>query len=397
MIIKRTETIYLKYDNQLSYLCHISKNLYNEGNYLIRQEFINNGKWLRYKDLDKQLKDNKNYKYLPTQTSQQILKLLEKNWKSFFKSIKDWKKNPDKYNGKPNLPKYKNKNGEYLLIFTNQQCKIKDGILKFPKLLNLQIKTRLNNVKLNQVRIIPMGVGYRCEIIYEKETKELNLNKDNVAGIDLGIDNIVTVANNIGQKPIVIKGGIVKSINQYFNKRLADLKSFYDKINIQMTNKIKKLYHKRNLKMNDFFHKTSKNVIDYCIKNDIGTLIIGYNKQWKTECNIGKMNNQKFVQIPYFKLINQLKYKAEEVGINTIEQEESYTSKCSFLDDEPIQRKDEYCGKRIKRGLFKSLDGTVINADLNGAYNIIKKAIPHAFKGIEGVALHPMGISHEYN
>ena len=151
------------------------------------------------------------------------------------------------------------------------------------------------------------------------------------------------------------------------------------------------------MKINDFFHKVSKKIVDYCIKNNIGTLIIGYNQGWKQDCEIGKKNNQKFVQIPFFKLKNQIEYKCEDVGINVKFQDESYTSKCSFLDDEEVNKKPYYLGQRMKRGLFRSSNGTIINADVNGAYNIMKKAIPGAVKGIEGVALHPVRLSHECN
>lgn len=395
MIVKRTEIIYLKHSDNISSLCHISKNLYNQANYLIKKELDENNKWLHYKELDELLKDTENYRKLNRQTSQQILRTLDKSWKAFFRAIKDWKKNPSKYLGMPRPPKYKKKNGEHMLIFTNQQCKIKDGILKFPKLVNFKLKTRITN-KLNQVRIIPMGVGYKCEIIYEKEIKESKLKNNNIACIDLGLTNIVTMVNNIGEKPIIIKGGIVKSINQYFNKEKARLQNLHDKCNQNTLKSISKLYHVRNNKINDFFHKTSRTIINLCIKNDIKTLVIGYNEGWKQECNMGKRNNQNFVQVPFNKLVQQLEYKCEDAGITFVKQEESYTSKCSFLDNESICKQEQYIGKRFQRGLFKSSNGLIINADVNGAYNILKKAIPNAIEGIEDVALHPVSISHEH-
>ncbi|ADI74220.1 transposase, IS605 OrfB family [Methanohalobium evestigatum Z-7303] len=394
-MVKRTETIYLNYDKNLSWLCHISKNLYNQANFIVKQSLNDEGDWVRYEELNKQLKGTENHSVLPTQTAQQTLKLMDKNWKSFFQSIKDWKKNPENYYSKPNPPKYKKKNGENILSFTNQQCKIKKGVLKFPKKTNLQVETRLtDDTKLNQVRILPMGVGYKCEIVYEKDLETPDPNEENIASIDLGINNIVTMVNNIGEKPIVIKGGVAKSINQFYNKKAGKLKSIYDKLGIKNSKKLKKLYHKYKMKINDFFHKASKRVIDFCVKHNIGTLVIGYNEGWKQEVYMGKRNNQKFTQIPFHRLLEQLKYKAEDVGLKVIEQEESYTSKCSFLDGEPVERRTSYLGKRIKRGLFRSSNGTIINADVNGAYNIMKKAIPD-LDGIEGVALHPVSISHE--
>ncbi|WP_292485838.1 transposase, partial [Methanohalobium sp.] len=385
------------YDKNLSWLCHISKNLYNQANFIVKQSLNDEGDWVRYEELNKQLKGTENYSILPTQTAQQTLKLMDKNWKSFFQSIKDWKKNPENYYSKPNPPKYKKKNGENILTFTNQQCRIKNGVIKFPKKTNLQVETRLqDDTKLNQVRILPMGVGYKCEIVYEKGLETPNLNEEKIASIDLGINNIVTMVNNIGEKPIVIKGGVAKSINQFYNKKAGKLKSIYDKLGIKNSKKLKKLYHKYKMKINDFFHKASKTIVDFCVKYNIGTLVIGYNEGWKQEVDMGKRNNQKFTQIPFHRLLEQLKYKAEDVGLKVIEQEESYTSKCSFLDGEPVERRTSYIGKRIKRGLFQSSNGIIINADVNGAYNIMKKAIPD-LDGIEGVALHPVSISHECN
>ena len=333
---------------------------------------------------------------MPSQTAQQILKLLDKNWKSFFNSIKEWKEHPKKYQGRPKPPKYKKKNGEFIIIFTNQQCRIKNGYLFFPEKAKLSpIKTRIKNL-LHQVRIIPKGLFYNLEIIYSKEIDNLNLNKDRFIGIDLGISNIVTIVNNVGLKPTIIKGGIVKSVNQFYNKRIAELKSIKDKQGIKFeTNRLQKITAKRNNKINDIFHKISREVINYCIENNFGTIIIGYNRAWKQKVNMGKINNQKFVQIPFFKLINQIKYKSELFGIDIIIDGESFTSKCSFLDKEPIKRHKKYMGKRVNRGLFKSKKGILINADVNAGYNIIKKVVPNAVSadGIEGVGLHPYSIA----
>jgi len=389
MIVTRTEQIQFK-SKELSVLAHASKNLYNAANYIVKQEFIKNRMWVRYYELYDLVKNTPEYKSLPAKTSQQILKLLDKNWKSFFKSINDWNTDPSKYKGRPKLPKYKAKDGENILIFTNQQCKIKDGILKFPKVVNLELKTRLQDVKLNQVRIIPNQFNYVCEIVYEKELSPEELDSDKVIGIDLGVSNIVTIGNNFGAKPIVVKGGIVKSINQFYNKEKARVQSIYDKQKIKYGNKLAKLDHIRNNKIKDYFHKLSRFIVNYASENKVKTIIIGNNTGWKQEVNMGKKNNQNFVNIPFARLIQMIQYKSEELGIDVIINEESYTSKCSFLDLEAICKHEEYAGKRIKRGLFRSSNGTLINADLNGAYNIIRKAIPDAFaKGIEGVGLHP--------
>jgi Transposase and inactivated derivatives len=225
MRVKRTEQIWMRPDENISSLCHLSKNLYNEANYLARQEFFENGRWIRYNELNKELKDSGNYKSLPAQTAQQILRLLDKSWKSFFKAIKVWKKDQEKVKSRPKLPRYKKKDGEHILVLTNQQCKIRENrTIKFPKLLGLDVKTRLNKeTNLREVRVIPKGVGYALEVVYEKEV-DLDLdevNKDRIAGIDLGVRNLATVGNNIGEKPIIVKGGICKSINQFYNKEMG--------------------------------------------------------------------------------------------------------------------------------------------------------------------------------
>lgn len=400
MKITRTEQIWFKGNNKIAELCHISKNLYNEANYIVRQEFFNNGKWMREYDLGKILKESENFKSLPIQTSQQIIKLVDRSWKSFFRSLKVRKKEPDKFKALPKPPKYKKKDGQYILVFTNQQCHIRDdGTIKFPKMLGLdnKIKTRLNkDVNLREVRIIPKGVGYVIEIVYEKEVEDIvNNNEDRIVGIDLGVRNLITMVNNIGKKPIVIKGGICKSINQYYNKEMAKLRSIYESQKIKTGTKSKKLSVKRDRKMKDHLHKVSRFIVNYCVHNNIGTVVVGDNKNWKQNIDIGKRNNQTFVQIPFYMLINQIKYKSAEKGINVILQEESYTSKCSFLDNEPIEHHDKYLGKRIKRGLFRTSKGKIVNADVNGAYNIIKKAISDAFvknkvDEIEDAVLHPI-------
>ena len=394
--MRLTEQIQMKKRGDFSCLCYLSKNLYNLANYYVRQEFFYLDNWLRYYDLWFILKDKEPYKKLPSQTAQQILKLLDKNWKSFFNSIKEWKEHPKKYQGRPKPPKYKKKNGEFIIIFTNQQCRIKNGYLHFPEKVNLSpIKTRIRN-QLHQVRIIPKGLFYNLEIIYSKEIDNLNLNKDRFIGIDLGISNIVTIVNNVGLKPTIIKGSIVKSVNQFYNKRIAELKSNKDKQGIKFeTNRLQRITAKRNNKINDIFHKISRKVINYCIENNFGTIIIGYNRAWKQKVNIGRINNQKFVQIPFFKLISQIKYKSELFGIDIIIDGESFTSKCSFLDKESIKRHKKYMGKRVNRGLFKSKKGILINADVNAGYNIIKKVVLNAVSadGIEGVGLHPYSIA----
>lgn len=388
----RTEQIWIQPHKKLSWLCHLSKNLYNEGNYQIRQEQFKHNKWICYNALYHSLKTSKNYQQLPSQTAQQVLKILDRNWKAFFSAIKVWKNDKSKFKGRPKPPGYKLKNGEFMLVFTNQQVKIKDGILAFPKIVGIHIKTRLpDTTDLREIRIIPKGVGYVLEIVYKKKIKLKPLNNGKIVAIDLGVRNLITTVNNNGFKPFVIKGGVVKSINQYYNKERARIQSTYGHQGLKTGKALQKLTHKRNQKIKDYFHKTSRKIIEYCILNDIGTVVIGYNPDWKQNCHLGKRNTQNFVTIPYYNLIQQLEYKAEEQGITVIKQEESYSSKCSYLDNEPIEHHNKYLGKRITRGLFKSQKGTLINADVNGAYNILKKAFLNALEAdrIEAVGLHP--------
>ena len=394
MKVRRTEQIWIKPNKELSNLCHVSKNLYNESNYAIRQEFINNHKYISYFDLIAEKRATENAVQLPAQTVQQILRSLDKNWKSFFKAIKVWKKDKSKFKGMPKLPGYKKKDGQHILFFTNQQCCIKNSILKFPKKVNMEVRTRIKNEDLQQVKILPKGYGYICEIVYWKTVTPDELNDKCVLGIDPGLKNIVTLVNNIGKTPIVVKGNIPKSINQYFNKRCAKIFRQFDLQGIKESKRFYKILNKRNRKIKDFFHKLSKFVINYCVENNIGVIVVGHNDNWKQKINISKRNNQNFVQLPFNLLIQMLQYKGEETGIDIVLQDESHTSKCSFLDNETVKHHAHYIGKRTSRGLFKSSKGIIINADVNGGYNIVKKAIPKAFAKakadrIEGVGLHP--------
>ena len=402
MRVTRTEHIWLKPTTTLSHLCHLSKNLYNEANYAIKQSLKAQGTWIRYNELYHQLKRSINYQQLPAQTGQQILRLLDKAWKSFFRAIKEWKRHPEKFKKKPRSPKYKKKNGEHLLVFTNQQCRIKNNMLLFPKkfICDCAITTRLvDTTDLREVRLIPKGVGYVCEIVYQKVIAPKERDKTRIAGIDLGVSNIIAMVNNIGKKPIVVKddGRGIKSINQFYQKEKARLHSMYDKQGIQDGTKMKKLRVKYEKKSKDYLHKLSRSLITWCVQHRIGKLVMGYNPEWKQQVELGKRNNQTFVLIPYQKIISLIKYKAEEQGIEVELVEENHTSKCSFLDNEAIEHHEQYLGKRIRRGLFRSAQGVLINADVNGAGNIVRKSEPNAFTqvkadGVGGcfIGLHPV-------
>ena len=387
-----------KYYSLLDEFCYKSKNLYNYANYTIRQEFINNGKWIRYNELDKILKKEGNdydYRNMPSSaTSQQCLRLLDKNWTSFFRAIKDYNENPNKYLGRPKLPKYKSKNGRNILILTYLNCKIKNGYIKFPKKFKgLLIKTKIRR-GLQQVRIIPKDRYIVIEVVYKVEDVKQLIDNGRYIGIDLGLDNFVTITNNCGLIPLVINGKGLKSINQYYNKQMAHYKSIAKKLNkLDYTNRMRRLTFKRNNKIENYIHKASRFVINYCRNNEINTIIIGNNKNWKQNSNMSKKVNQNFISIPYYSFIQKVQYKAEEFGIQVIITEESYTSGTSFLDNELPIKENYNKSRRKHRGLFVSNNGTKINADVNGSYQIIKKVFPKAFaNGIEGVGLHPFKV-----
>jgi len=385
-MIQRVER-HIFVSNEFDEICYLSKNLYNYCNYVLRQalsgkhenilefvDLIKGDKYISEFDLSKRLAilNQIDYRSLPIQTSQQVIKLLFKNWKSFYKAIKQYKIKPKLFKGRPKPPKYKDKDGKNIVIFTNQQVKIKNGFINFPKKTNLRfIKTKVDN--LVQIRIIPQATCYVAEVVYNKNIKNIELDDKFYLGIDLGLNNFVTCIDNTENESFIINGKTIKSNNQYFNKKKAKLMSFVrDK---GTSNRIKRLTHKRNCKVEDYLHKSSRYIINYCIDNVIKTIVIGLNRQWKDKIKIGKRNNQSFVNIPHSKFIDKILYKAEEVGIKVIVQEESYTSKCDSLALEAIKKHNQYLGKRKRRGLFQSSIGKIINADINGALNILRKVI----------------------
>ena len=316
-------------------------------------------------------REDVDYNALPQKVAQQTLKIVERNFKSFFSLLK--LKNKGKYKEKVKIPKYLDKDGKFVVTYTNQAISkkaLKEGFIQLSKS-SVRIKTNVKDVQ--QVRLVPKGNHIVVEVLYKVNEKENLDNNDRYCSIDLGVNNLATIGSNV-LKPIIINGKPLKSINQYYNKKLAKLKSELKNEN-KTSNRIKSLTNKRNNKVNDYLHKTSRLITNYLVSNNINTLIIGKNKEWKQDVNIGKRNSQNFVQIPHSRLINMLVYKCKLKGITVITTEESYTSKCSFLDNEHIKKHKEYLGKRVKRGLFQSSKGLLINADLNGSLNILKKVV----------------------
>jgi putative transposase len=370
-----------------------SKNLYNAANYLVRQTFIYTGVYLGYAEVFHRVKGHEAYQALPRKVSNDVLRLLDKNWKAFFRAMKAWSADPSKFLGRPKLPGYKDKaKGRNILVYDIQAIS-KTGLGKgvvVPSQLGIEIKTKHTNV--DQVRIVPRNGHYVVEVVYSREPVQAEVNPALYAGIDIGINNLAMLTSNkAGFVPQLVNGRPVKSINQYYNKRRADLQSQLPGQR-HTSRQLDTLTNRRTRKIMHYLHTQSHRIIDLLVQEGIGTLVIGKNPEWKQEANMGKRNNQNFVSIPHARFIDMLTYKAQLVGITVILQEESHTSKCSFLDMEPICHQERYVGKRVKRGLFRASTGRRINADVNGSYNIIRKAIPDSFgQGIEGVAVRPVG------
>ncbi|QUB95766.1 transposase [Leptotrichia sp. oral taxon 218] len=373
----------------LKYLSHIAKNLTNEAIYNVRQHYFQNKKYLSYNENYKMLKNSENYKKLNSNMAQQILKEVDGSFKSFFALLKLAKNG--QYNFKDiKLPKYLAKDGFTTLIIGF--VRLKDDILIVPysnsfKKTHQEVKIKLPPVlkdkKIKEIRIIPKQHSRYFEIQYTYEVEEVQreLNENNALGIDLGIDNLCTCVTNNGAS-FIIDGRKLKSINQYYNKTNAKLQSIKDKQKIEhITLRQKRITRKRNNRINDYLSKAARIIVNYCLNNDIGKLVLGYNEDFQRKSNIGSINNQNFVNIPYGKLRDKLIYLCKLYEIEFKLQEESYTSKASFFDGDEIpiydkenQKEYIFSGKRIKRGLYQTSIGKLINADCNGALNILRKS-----------------------
>ncbi|MCG3226663.1 MAG: transposase [Candidatus Heimdallarchaeota archaeon] len=410
VIVYRTEVIEVGKDSTISSLCHQVKNLYNRANYLYKNN--QRGKLNpTFFELDKLLKSEECYRILPAHTAQHTIKLLVRNWKSYFRARKEWKSNPSKFLGFPRSPNYKPPKGECVAIVSNQQAKIVNGWLVLPRKILFTLKTRLHaEHKLKEVRFVPRGVGYTVEIVYQKNIpKSKKKNPKRKGAIDLGLTNLVTFVDNIGSRPIIVKdeGKGVKSITQYYLKKTSRLQKQYaqqQRKKLEQNNRMdygKTYYRTREKwrrKMKDAFHKLSKFLLDLWVERDLHTIVIGYNPKWKQQIRLKRKTSQLFVLIPFYHLINLLLYKAAEKGITVELVDESFTSKCSFLDNESIQHHTAYKGKRIQRGLFQSDQGIYINADVNAAYNIMLKSDPQALLkrsvgGVGGYVIYPLRVS----
>nr|DAN50261.1 MAG TPA: endonuclease [Caudoviricetes sp.] len=384
----------VKSNEDLDKLCFNSKNLYNKALYIIRQHYFNTKEYLDYVKINRLLVDSKDVDYyaLPIKVSVQTLRLLDRNFKSFFSLIK--KRKSKDYNKPVRVPRYLDKDGRTIAVFPKDAISrifIRKGLIKLSTL-NILIPTKVTESNLVEVRVLPRNNHHIVEVVYEKEEKPLLENNGRYAAIDLGLNNLATVCSNV-EKPFIINGRPLKSINQRWNKHKANLQS-------RLANKSSKqlalITEKRNNRVKDYLHKSSRKIVNFLVSNKISTLVIGYNGEWKQNINIGRVNNQSFVTIPFLTFVQQLEYKCKLEGINVILTEESYTSKCSFLDNEPLGKHDNYKGKRISRGLFKTSTNKLINADLNGSLNILRKVFGE-FQYPIGVSSAPVRITPSFN
>lgn len=386
-----------------------SKNLYNQANYQIRQPFIHEGNYLPFAEIFHRLKHHDAYRALPRKVSNSILIQLHKNWLSFFEASKAYQKayqnDPSAFTGRPKLPKYKDKEkGRNILIYDKQalgkRAFSKTGKL-VPSGLPIEIATKITAWEtIAQVRIVPRLDGYMIEVVYEQEAQEASVDPTLVAAVDLGVNVLAALTSN---KPCfvprLVSGKPIKSLNQYYNKQRAQNQQRLAQENRFSSRHLDRVTTKRNRRVDSYLHTASRRIIDLLVNEGIGTLAIGKNPLWKQETNMGRKNNQQFVQIPHARFIDQLTYKAQLVGITVLVQEESYTSKASFLDSDPIptyqairSEKPVFSGSRIARSWYRASNGKVIHADINGSYNILRKSnsdLLQLGRGVVGAAVRP--------
>ena len=373
-----------------------SKNLYNAANYIVRQSFIHAGIYLGYAEVYHRIKDHEAYGALPRKVSNDVLRLLDKNWRAFFQALAAWQADPSTFLGRPKLPGYKDKQtGRNILIYDIQALSA-PGLRRgeaIPSQLDISIPTRHTTVR--QVRIVPRKGYYVVEVVYERDVVPAPVNPALHAGVDIGLNNLATIASDkAGFVPHIVNGRPVKSINQFYNKRKAELQSRLG--HSGTTAHMERLTAHRTRQIDHYLHTASRRIIDLLVAEGIGTLVIGKNPLWKQEAHMGRRTNQNFVSVPHARFIAMLSYKAELVGIQVIVTEESYTSKASFLDADPLPVYGApdipaFSGRRVRRGLYRTAGGRHLNADVNGAYNILRKVLPDAFgKGIAGAAVHPV-------
>lgn len=388
--IKKSDPFYEWASNEFL----LSRNLYNRVLYIYRQAFtgkhenipeyadiIKDERFVGKFDMQKRMAklNDSDYRAMhKNHSAQKVIAQVDTNWKSWLSSLKEYKKGNTGHTGRPKMPKYKKEGIPNMLVYDKEDAKLqKDGSINISKTVKIPVFTKIT--KLQEVRLIPSNNHIKVEIVYRKEVDDKGLNKDNALGIDLGLNNLMAVTSNEGSISSLVNGRPLKAINHYYNKKMAHYTSILNKHGKKFSKRLKRLEAKRMMKIKDYLHKASRRVVDMMIDNNIGTCVIGYNKKWKQEINLGKVNNQNFVQIPFNNLIQMVQYKIEDIGGEFIVKNEAYSSKCSFLDNEKIGKKKNYAGKRTKRGLFVTGNKKAINADINGSLNIIKLGTGKSF------------------
>lgn len=398
---------------QLRELCHYAKNLYNVGLYNIRQHYFVEKTFLRYESNYHVAKTNENYKLLQAGVSQQILKVVDRSFKSFFNLIKKAKKGEYRFQD-IRIPRYLKKDGLFSLIFSTNAINIKDGFFRVAvsnaykkanpdyEEIYIPFPSRLEGKKIKEVRIVPRNNGhfFYIQYVYEQPSEKVELDFDKALAIDIGLNNLASCVDSDGAS-FLVDGKKLKSINRLYNKEKARLQSVAMKQGLKDTKRIHSLTLKRNNQVNDYIKKTARIIVNYCLKKKIGHLVIGYNEDFTRHINIGKKNNQQFTQIPFGNLREQLSNLCEHYGIFYKEQEESYTSKASFFDNDEMPKWNpadetgyQFSGKRVKRGLYRTSTGYEFNADINGALNILKKSNLLDCKILQarGCLAHPLRI-----
>ncbi|USH00952.1 transposase [Thermococcus argininiproducens] len=367
----------------LRILSHLSKDLYNLTLYVTRQHYELNSSFLPFVKAYHLVKDSTPYKLLPSQVAQQTMKIVERNYRSFFKLLGERRKG--NYHRPIHPPKFLPKNGHFVLIFPYQSFKVEEDRViltlgrnfakKFGMMyLEIPLPKNVKGHRIKEVRIIPRynALWFEVEYVYEVQPEKRDLDYSKYLAIDLGVDNFATCVSSTGTA-FIVEGRGLKSFNRWWNKKKAKLQSQYDKQGVKFGKRMARLLRKRKSVMNNFMNQAVNYIIKYCLENKIGSIVIGELEEAKQRASLGKVNNQNFQFIPYGLFKRKLKAKCERYGINFIEVDEAYTSKADALALEPLEKKEEYWGKRIKRGLYQSSTGVLINADVNGALNILRK------------------------
>lgn len=379
-----SEVTFIRKNKNLEQMLQDVTSIYNKTLYFLRQSYFDG---LKSEEVIKLISAKELYHLVikteawknarvDTYAKNAAYKLAIQNFFTYFKASKSYRKNLSKFQGKPKIPNYVK--DRYIPVILDKtrlgKSKVTENQFRIPKsnvIINFSKrfeKKDIRNVSFNQC----CG-KIKVNISYEKK-EECPIINNSFIGIDIGIDNLASITSNDKNFSYIVKGTPLKSMNQYYNKKKAQIQSELEKCNKKkFSRKLERLINKRNLKIKNYLHNASRRIINLCKSQNIGNIVIGHNKEWKQEVNIGKKNNQNFVSIPFNMFIQQLEYKGKMEGINVMVTEESYTSKTDHFINEPMKHLDERKGKRIRRGLFKSSIGKALNADINGAIGIMRK------------------------